>query len=92
MNFENKRFFKQPGPLTMFSVIADNHEVEEKIENILKYQPAFRLPRKVDWRLPGFLTTYGDFLIIGGDAYLAWFLESLSLVLEKRPHSNNLIK
>lgn len=92
LNFENKRFFKQPGPLTMFSVIADNHEVEEKIENILKYQPAFRLPRKVDWRLPGFLTTYGDFLIIGGDAYLAWFLESLSLVLEKRPRSNNLIK
>jgi hypothetical protein len=77
--FDNRRFENTPEPLTQFKVIADDSNIEDKITQILKGQPAFRLLSKEDWRLPGFFTVYGDFLAVGGDSYLAWFLSSVSI-------------
>jgi len=76
LNFEHGRFEKMPAPLTHFNVVADDHDVEEKLCEILKGQPSYVLFSKDDWRLPGFFTTYGDFLAVGGDSYLAWFLSN----------------
>jgi CRISPR-associated helicase Cas3 len=72
--FELGRFEETPAPLTNFSAVADDHDIEEKICQILKGQPSYILFNKEDWRFPGFFTAYGDFLAIGGDSYLAWFL------------------
>jgi CRISPR-associated helicase Cas3 len=78
INFESGRFEQTPAPLTHFNVVADDHLLEEKLFQILKGQPSYVLPSKEDWRLPGFFTTHGDFLVVGGDSYLAWFLFNLA--------------
>ena len=79
INFESGRFAQTPAPLTRFSVIADDdHCLEEKLFQILKGQPSYALFSKEDWRFPGFFTTHGDFLVVGGDSYLAWFLSNLA--------------
>jgi nitrogen regulatory protein PII len=77
--FEPGRFEETPAPLTNFSVVTDDHDVEERICQILKGQPSYILFSKEDWRLPGFFTVHGDFLAIGGDSYLAWFLRQNTL-------------
>lgn len=71
------RFDTAPEPLIKFQVLDEDNDVEEKLAQILKKQPAYILPNKGDWRLPGFYTTGGDFLVVGGDAYLAWFIKEL---------------
>ena len=78
INFESGRFEQTPAPLTHFSVVSDDHYLEEKLFQILKGQPSYVLLSKEDWRLPGFFTTHGDFLVVGGDSYLAWFLFNLA--------------
>ena len=80
LSFEPGRFEKAPEPLTHFSVVADDHNIEERLKQILEAQPAYLLFSKEDWRLPGFFTSNGDFLAVGGDAYLAWFLSNLHSV------------
>lgn len=76
--FDLGRFEKTPAPLTSFNIVADDHDVEEKLCQILKGQPAYVIFSKDDWRLPGFFTVHGDFLAVGGDSYLAWFLSQSS--------------
>ena len=76
--YQSERYENSPSPLTMFRVDCDNEDLESKIHNILRNQPAFALHSKADWRLCGFYTSGRDFLVIGGDAYLAWFLKQKS--------------
>jgi hypothetical protein len=78
INFESGRFEQTPAPLTRFSVVADDYCLEEKLFQILDGQPSYVLFSKEDWRLPGFFTTHGDFLVVGGDSYLAWYLSNLA--------------
>ena len=78
INFESGRFEQTPAPLTRFNVVADDHCLEEKLVQILDGQPSYVLFSKEDWRLPGFFTTHGDFLVVGGDSYLAWYLSNLA--------------
>lgn len=73
--YEPERYTNVPSPLSIFRVDCDNKDLELKLFNILKNQPAFALYSKEDWRLCGFYSSRGDFLTIGGDAYLAWFLK-----------------
>jgi len=77
IDFEDGKFEDTPAPLTRFNVVTDEHELEleDRISHRIKGQPAYVLFSKEDWRLPGFYTVHGDFLVIGGDSYLAWFLE-----------------
>jgi hypothetical protein len=77
--YQSERYENSPSPLTMFRVDCDNEDLESKIHSILRNQPAFALHSKADWRLCGFYTSGRDFLVIGGDAYLAWFLKQESL-------------
>ena len=78
ITFESGKFEQTPAPLIHFNVVADDHYLEEKLFQILKGQPSYVLFSKEDWRLPGFFTTQGDFLVVGGDSYLAWFLSNLA--------------
>lgn len=64
--FERGKFEEAPAPLTSFSVVADDHDAEEKLWQILKGQPSYVTFGKEDWRLPGFFTVHGDFLVAGG--------------------------
>ena len=72
--FKTGRFEETPVPLTNFHPITEDDDFEEKIYQVLKGQPAYVLYGKEDWRLPGLYTLNGDFLVVGGDAYLAWFI------------------
>jgi hypothetical protein len=74
INFQVGRFEETPVPLTNFYIVTEDHDLQEKIYQTLKGQPAYLLFSKEDWRLPGFFTVHGDFLAVGGDAYLAWFI------------------
>jgi hypothetical protein len=72
--FKAGRFEDVPLPLTEFNPVTDDHDLEDKILQLLKGQPAYVMYGKEDWRLPGFYTINGDFLVVGGDAYLAWYI------------------
>jgi hypothetical protein len=48
INFESGRFEQTPAPLTRFSVIADDHSLEEKLFQILKGQLSYVLFSKED--------------------------------------------
>ncbi|MGQ9719406.1 MAG: type I-D CRISPR-associated helicase Cas3' [Nitrososphaerales archaeon] len=68
------KFDEAPAPLVKFQLLADDHDLEDKLSPIVRKQAAYILPSKEDWRLPGFYTTDGSFLVLGGDAYLAWHI------------------
>jgi hypothetical protein len=68
------RFDETPAPLVKFQLLANDHDLEDKLSPILRKQPAYILLGKEDWRLPGFYTTDKCFLVVGGDAYLAWHI------------------
>lgn len=76
LGLEYGRFERTPEPLTHFIVVANDHDIGEQLSRILEGQPSYLLFSKDDWRLPGFFTTHGDFLVVGGDSYLAWFLSN----------------
>jgi CRISPR-associated helicase Cas3 len=73
---QTRKFCEAPAPLVKFQLVTypDLEDLEEELSRILRKQPAYLLPSKEDWRLPGFYTTDGSFLAVGGDAYLAWFM------------------
>jgi hypothetical protein len=48
INFESGRFEQTSAPLTRFSVIADDHSLEEKLFQILKGQLSYVLFSKED--------------------------------------------
>ncbi|MEM0272671.1 MAG: DEAD/DEAH box helicase [Thermoprotei archaeon] len=50
-----------------------NEGVRTGILSIIEKQPAVVF-NKHDWRLAGLWTMTGEFLVVGGDAYVAWFL------------------
>lgn len=77
--FKAGRFEDTPLPLTEFRPVTDDHDLEDKIFQLLKGQPAYVLHGKEDWRLPGFYTINGDYLVVGGDAYLAWFIRQSNI-------------
>jgi CRISPR-associated helicase Cas3 len=70
------KFDEKPAPLAKFQLLTDDHDIEDKLALILKRQPAYLLLGKEDWRLPGLFASGGGYLVIGGDAYLAWFIRS----------------
>jgi hypothetical protein len=70
------RFNETPESLTQFCLLADDQDVEDKLTEILKGQPAFLLDAKEDWRLPGFYTTNSGYLTVGGDAFLAHYISN----------------
>jgi hypothetical protein len=68
------KFDEAPATLVKFQLLADDNDLEDKLGPILRKQPAYVLLSKEDWRLPGFYTTDRSFLVVGGDAYLAWHI------------------
>jgi CRISPR-associated helicase Cas3 len=93
ISITHNRFNETPEALTQFHVITDEPNTSEKIEEILKGQPAFLLDLKEDWRLPGFYTTrQGGFLSVGGDAFLAHYIHKkhsnsiTTAAIEKEPY------
>jgi CRISPR-associated helicase Cas3 len=74
INIQTGRFDETPAPLVKFQLLANDHDLEDKLSMILRKQPAYILLSKEDWRLPGFYTTDKYFLVVGGDAYLAWYI------------------
>jgi hypothetical protein len=69
-----RRYDKKPAALTHYKIQCDENDVEEQLHLILDIQPAFKLTSKKDWRLQGFYTQDKEFLAVGGDAYLAWYI------------------
>lgn len=63
-----------PYPLTRFSVDARDQNLANKVHEILRNQPAYPLFSRQDWRLAGLYDYSGRYVVVGGDAYLAWFL------------------
>jgi hypothetical protein len=70
------RFNETPESLTQFCLLADDQDVEDKLTEILKVQPAFLLDAKEDCRLQGFYTTNSGYLTVGGDAFLAHYISN----------------
>ena len=78
VDVQAEKFDEAPAPLMKFQILAQDHELEDKLSFVIRKQPAYIMFGKEDWRFPGFLTGDGSFLVVGGDAYLAWFLRSHS--------------
>jgi|GEM_PF-1157451 len=76
IDVQTSDFDIMPAPLTKFQIISDNNDTGEQLALILRRQPAYLLLDKQDWRLPGLFVTGGGYLVVGGDAYLAWFIRS----------------
>lgn len=73
---QNGKFDERPAPLVGFQVLADDHKIKEMLALVLKKQPAYLLIGKDDWRLPGLFVSGGGYLVVGGDAYLAWYIRN----------------
>jgi CRISPR-associated helicase Cas3 len=80
IDVQAEKFDEAPAPLMKFHILAEDHELEDKLSFVIRKQPAYIMFGKEDWRFPGFFTRDGSFLVVGGDAYLAWFLRSHSSV------------
>jgi len=74
IDVQTGRFDEKPAALVKFQLLANDHDLEDKLSSILRKQPAYILFGKEDWRLPGFYTTDKCFLVVGGDAYLGWHI------------------
>ncbi|MEM0287276.1 MAG: type I-D CRISPR-associated helicase Cas3' [Nitrososphaerota archaeon] len=74
IDIQTGKFDEAPAPLVKFQLSSYDHDLEDKLTTILRKQPAYVLLSKEDWRLPGFYTVDGNFLVVGGDAYLAWYI------------------
>jgi len=74
IDVQTGKFDEAPAPLVKFQLLAGDHDLEDNLSPILRKQPAYALLGKEDWRLSGFYTTDGRFLVVGGDAYLAWYM------------------
>ena len=81
-----ERYRQVPAPLSEFRPVTEDVNLEEKIHQVVRNQPAYILYGKDDWRLPGFFTVNGEFLVVGGDAYLAWFIARASGAELSKPH------
>jgi hypothetical protein len=79
IDVQSEKFDEAPAPLVKFRIISDDYDLEDKLSQIIKKQPAYILHGKEDWRLPGFYTTDKSFLVVGGEAYLAWYIRKIGV-------------
>jgi len=71
------KYSDKPRPLYGAIVTHDpvDKELEQEVWKLVKGQPAIRLESARDWRLTGLqICRGGGYLVIGGDAYLAWYI------------------
>lgn len=74
IDLDKFKFSSSPKPLVNFRIDASDTILADKIQQLLSGNAAYLLYSKEDWRLPGFYTLTGGYVVVGGDAYLSWFI------------------
>jgi CRISPR-associated helicase Cas3 len=64
-----------PYPLTMFLLECADADLQQKLHAVLLGQPYYPIFGREDWRLAGFFNSDGQYFVVGGDAYLAWYIK-----------------
>jgi CRISPR-associated helicase Cas3 len=73
ISFDRDEYRNFPSPLRNFAVIdLENKERIVAFERLLTKQPAFLVDEKSDWRLLGLRACSDGYLVLGGDALVAW--------------------
>jgi len=70
ISVDKDEYSSEPRPLYSFWVQTLNNS--EPYKELLKSQPAFLVDERSDWRLAGLRVCRGGYLILGGDALVAW--------------------
>jgi hypothetical protein len=76
IDLDKFKFDYSPKPLNNFRIDTTDTNLAEKMEQLLKGNAAYLLYNKEDWRLPGLYAVTGGYVVVGGDAYLGWFIRN----------------